>query len=393
MIWLLFACTGSSKLPDVIVGDPSGDSVPDSVSESPVDDSVDPDMMQEMRGIWVTRFSWSQQSELEPIFDEIAAAGFNTVFFQVRGNFDAYYDSNYEPWSSRLSGTLGQDPGWDPLAVAIELAHARGLALHAYINTFPMWSGESPPASVGLPHPLQTHPEWLVADQNGTPIALNSSYVFASPGNVDVRAWVATVAADITAHYAVDGIHLDYIRYPGTQYSYDAASAAAYAASGSGDHAAWQREQVTDTARRVYDAVDVPVTAAVWGIYENSFGWSGVSQGNIDYFQDSGAFLEEGVLDADIPMIYWGVTDTPGDRLDFRTLAADHLSRAHGRHVYPGITAEDGLDVAVKCAQAARELGAPGYVLFDWSQGSGWLDDFGAAMHTEPAVPPSMSWR
>lgn len=389
MIWLIYACAASNGLPPVVYGDPN----PGSTLESAGDDSVDPDAARELRGVWVTRFSWSEEADLEPIFDEIAAAGFNAVFFQVRGNFDAYYASSYEPWAARLSGTLGEDPGWDPLATAVALAHARGLALHAYLNTFPLWSGETPPDSVGLPHPLQAHPEWLVADQNGTPIALNSGYVYASPGDAAVRAWVASVAADLTARYAVDGVHLDYIRYPGGQYSYDAASQAAYAASGGGDRAAWQRDQVTDTARRVYDAVNVPVTAAVWGVYENRFGWSGVSEGNLDYFQDSSALLEEGALDATLPMIYWDVTDPPGERLDFRTLAADHLSRAHGRHVYPGLTAEHGLEVALACARAARELGAPGYVLFDWSQATGWLDEFGQAMHAEPAVPPEMGWR
>ena len=77
--------------------------------------------------------------------ERAANANFNAIFFQVRGNADAYYASQLEPWASRPSGTLGQDPGWDPLAVAIAEGHARGLEVHAWINVFPSWLGETAP--------------------------------------------------------------------------------------------------------------------------------------------------------------------------------------------------------------------------------------------------------
>jgi uncharacterized lipoprotein YddW (UPF0748 family) len=348
-----------------------------------------------MRGIWVTRWSYSSTSDIATIMGEVADAGFNTVYFQVRGNHDAYYDSSLEPWASRLSGTLGVDPGWDPLQSAIDEGHARGLQVHAYINVAPLWSGTTAPSSSGIAHAYTSNPEWVVADSSGTPLALNGSYVYATLGNSLVRGRLADVAADISNKYDVDGIHLDYIRYPGSDYSHDTASEASYALSPDGlSWEDWQREQVKLAVGGVSDAVDVPVTAAVWGIYENSFGWSGVSQGNTDYYQDSRAFLSEGLLDANIPMIYWPVTDVPGDYLDFATLAQDHVDHASGRHVYAGMSAEDlDVDQLVACVEAARTAGANGVVMFDWSTARSMLKEFGARVFKEPKEPPSMPWR
>lgn len=360
---------------------------------------------QELRGLWLTRFEWpslaTDAESMDALMADIAAAGFNAVFFQVRGNHDAYYPSSLEPWASGLTGTLGQDPGWDPLAAAVAGAHAHGMQLHAYINVAPFWRGTEDPASVGVTHPYTDHPDWLVADSSGTPMALNSSYVYASPGVPSMRAWTAAVAEDIALRYDVDGIHLDYIRYPGSGYSHDATSESRYAidtdASGLwaglswGD---WQREMVKDIVRQVRDAVDVPVTAAVWGIHTDEWGWGSVSEGDGDYYQDSRAFLSEGLTDANLPMAYWEVADTEGDRLDFRTLARDHVAHAAGRHVYMGIGIYDiGYEESVRCIEAAREEGAQGVVLFSWSSTSAHAAELAAGPFAEPAVVPDMPWR
>jgi uncharacterized lipoprotein YddW (UPF0748 family) len=374
--------------------DSDADSDTDADADSDADTDTDPPGETELRGAWVTRWSYSSADDVERIFRELDQAGFNAVYFQVRGTFDALYDSSIEPWSKELTGTLGQDPGWDPLAVAVQQGQARGLEVHAYINVFPFWSGTTPPASTTPRHAWLEHPDWVVVDDEGAAMALNSSYVFASPGNPEVRARIAAVAADIASRYAVDGIHLDYIRYSAPDYSHDAASQAAYQGSSLswGD---WQRQQVVETARGVYQAVDIPVTAAVWGIYENSWGWSSVSQGNTDYYQDSRAFLAQGVLDANIPMIYWAVTDTPGARLDFATLVLDHVAHSSGRHVYAGISAELEYDEVIACVQAARAAGADGVVLFDYRTAAegGWLQTFGDEAFAEPAGVPPMPWR
>lgn len=350
---------------------------------------------QEMRGIWITRWTYTSASDVEAMMADVSAAGFNTVFFQVRGSFDAFYQSSLEPWSDLLTGTLGENPGWDPLATAVEAGHLHGLEVHAYVNVFPFWRGTSPPPESTPRHAYLTSPSWLVADGSGAPMALNSSYVFASPGNPGVQEHVAAVAADIANNYDVDGIHLDYIRYPGADYSRDAVSEGRYASESSGvSWEDWQRSQVKATVAGVSRAVGVPVTAAVWGVYENRWGWSGVSEGNLDYYQDSRAFLSEGLLDATIPMIYWPVAETEGDRLDFRTLIADHADNNGGRYVYAGIGGEAvSTDQALDCVRAAREEGAYGVVLFDYTLFAADLYRFRDEVFQEDAVPPVYPWR
>ncbi|HRX01609.1 MAG TPA: family 10 glycosylhydrolase, partial [Anaerolineae bacterium] len=75
---------------------------------------------QELRALWVTRWDFRTAEDIRIIAERAADANFNALFFQVRGNADALYRSQIEPWSALLSGgTLGEDPGWDPLELAI----------------------------------------------------------------------------------------------------------------------------------------------------------------------------------------------------------------------------------------------------------------------------------
>ncbi len=346
---------------------------------------VVPTLPEEVRGIWITRYVWSDEDDIRRILDEVADAGFNAVFFQVRGTHDAYYASAHEPWALRLTGTLGADPGWDPLGVAIEVAHSRGMELHAYLNTVPLWQGTTPPSSSTPEHAWNEHPDWRIADATGTPLPLNSSYVYASPGNPDMRERVAAVAADIAANYEVDGIHLDYIRYPSSSTSRDEVSVARYEADDLGlSWEDWQREQVNLTVAGVSDAVGLPVTAAVWGIYEDSFGWGGVSEGNPDYYQDSRAFTNRGLLDAIVPMIYWPVTDTPGARLDFATLVEDHVSHSPPGTVIAGVGNDMSFEELVTCIRVARASGTRGVIVFDYSLFATDLSELATVFAEEP---------
>src|SRR5688500_460294 len=111
-------------------------------------DTNPPAIQREMRGLWVAtvaNIDWpsratlsadQQRAELTSILDRASASGFNAIIFHVRPAADAVYRSSLEPWGAMLSGTQGTDPGYDPVAFAIQEAHARGLELHAWINPF-----------------------------------------------------------------------------------------------------------------------------------------------------------------------------------------------------------------------------------------------------------------
>ena len=139
--------------------------------------------------------------------------------------------------------------------------------------------------------------------------------------------------------------------------------------------------------------VEAPVSAAVWGINENRWGWASVSQGKHDFYQDSHGFLEQGVVDAIAPMIYWPVAPHRGERLDFASLVADHVANRHGRHVYAGISAGLSYVQILDCIRVARAEGAQGVVIFDYSQIRPHLDQLKKDVFGEKAHPPSMDWR
>ena len=388
---------------DALPGLDTVDALPPEDTE-PGEDTVIP-VDGEFRGLWVTRWDYGSAADIEAILQEAADWGFNAVFFQVRATADAYYDSTVEPWAKGLTGTLGQDPGWDPLAVAIEAAHARDLELHAWLNTFTAWSGTTPPPASDPPHILYAHPEWRQAGSDGTPMAWNDSYTWVSPGIPGVRQHILAVVDDIASRYAVDGIHLDYIRYAGPDYSHDSWSEDAFAAAQDadpglswGDH---QRAVLSGFVGSVTDVVTaaapaVKVTAAVWGIHQDVFGWGGTSKGYDDYYQHSHRWTEEGLIDAICPMIYWPLTTPPGLRTDYGALVDDHLSAAGDRHVYPGLKA-DYADFGEIVAEIefARDSGAPGVVIFAYS--TLVKHDHGPALaagpFAEPASAPAMPWK
>src|SRR5262245_31530050 len=107
-----------------------------------------PAVQREFRGVWVAtvaNIDWpskkglsanEQKRELIAIIDKARSLKLNAIVLQVRPMCDALYASKLEPWSEFLTGTLGKDPGYDPLEFAIKLAHARGLELHAWFNPY-----------------------------------------------------------------------------------------------------------------------------------------------------------------------------------------------------------------------------------------------------------------
>ncbi len=366
----------------------------------------------ELRGVWITRFAYVDRAGLEGIIDRAAAAGFNAVFVQIRGEGDAYYQSAHEPWSRRLSGVLGRPPGWDPLRVAIDRAHAHGLELHAYFNVFSAWAAGQPvPYAEGpVQHALVAHPDWLAVDSTGT--SRDPEYRWFAPGNPAVRAHVAAVARDLLSKYDVDGLHLDRIRTPGPDYSRDAATTSAYNAARAADpQLTWgdfMRSQVTAMVAELYTVIAetrpaVRLSASVWGIYKPLPGCA-TSQGYANYYQDSLAWLAAKQIDAIVPMMYWDIE--PGACTDWSRLLDGFLAGRAGRHVWAGMHAYDDADTwsfdeVRGRIDRARAVGAEGTVVF----ASSYLDldrarwdafagtDAAPGPFHDPAPPPPMSWK
>jgi uncharacterized lipoprotein YddW (UPF0748 family) len=196
--------------------------------------------------------------------------------------------------------------------VALDGAHRRGLRLHAWINTFPLWSGAVPPPETTPRHILLEHPEWVMTDRAGRIQRLGNrfGYVSAAPGNPAVQDHIRAVVLDIVDSYPVDGIHFDYIRLPDQDYSYDAVSRARYLRESVDEtYLQWQADRISGMVRRI--AVEsralrpgLVLTAAVVNHYYRAIGI---------FAQDPVAWTEPGVFDYVIPMAY---TPSPAEFAD-----------------------------------------------------------------------------
>ena len=368
-----------------------------------------PSVNLEARALWVPRWSYTTAMDVRTIVQKAAEANFNILLFQIRGQADAYYVSQYEPWADRLTGTLGQNPGWDPLATAIAEAHARGLELHAYVNVYPVWLGTQPPPSNTTPQHMYHlfnglyGNEWVQWHENGTPMVLNSSYLTASPGHPAVADHIAAVCRDILQHYEVDGLHLDYVRYSGPYYSHDPVSEERFASAQPITWADWQREQITQLVGRLYGQVGrlrpgAALSVAAWPIYKDKWGW--VTYGAVKYdgydgyFQDSRGWLAAGKTDFLAPMLYGTSVQDYLDR--YQILIDDYVAESHGRHIYAGIHAGyTSFSEIEQRIEIARQAGAQGQAIFAYSlvEGNQYWDDFKAGPYAKPAQVPPMPWK
>lgn len=401
--------------------------------------------MIEFRGVWVSRFDWTSfgqpanPAKIDEIVQNVAAAGFNAIFFQVRGIADAYYTPGLEPWADRVSGSYGQppDPLWDPLATMIEQAHAAGLQVHAYINVYPVWNGGSfcatPPDASVTPTPLY---HLLLAEHgntNGKPNGLiwNSddtvycgAYQRGTPASIFLDDHLIAVGQDLVTRYDIDGLHLDHIRYGGSNTSCDPVSEVRYGADcfSDGGYGNWQRAQINGTVRRFYEEV-VPLkpglwlSAAVWPIHELNASWGfpgSPQQGNINYYQDSKAWVAGEYIDSLSPMIYPGSSyngcDGDGNyiedpaptspdywiRVRWQTLVEDFQAASNGRYIIPGIGAGYCSFAEIEARiEMARAAGTAGHSIFSYSglRSNGYFDDLANGPYAETAVPPTITWQ
>ncbi len=169
----------------------------------------------EVRAMWLDRgtiVKAQSKEDLVPIFDRMAKAGINTVFFETVNSGYTIHPSKVAPQQNPLV------KGWDPLKAAITLAHERGIELHAWVWTFAAVN-QRHNLILDLPRNylgpvLSKHPDWAITDQEGSRFHYSSGKVFFDPANPEVQHYLSSLITEIATDYEVDGIHLDYIRYP-----------------------------------------------------------------------------------------------------------------------------------------------------------------------------------
>ena len=285
------------------------------------------------RAVWVSYLEWQQvdfstpetfSGDIAVILDNIRDLGATVVLAQVRPFGDALYPSSYYPFSHLCTGQLGRDPGYDPLALLVQAAHDRGLALEAWVNPYRIQAGLTP-ALCGT-SPAKLHPDWVKYTDTGA---------YLDPANTAVRQYIADAVGELCANYDVDGIHFDDYFYPTTDPAFDAAD---YAASGTAlTRDDWRRENVNALVELCH------ATARRYGV---RFGVAPVGDPEQNYalqYSDAARWLRQGTVDYLMPQLYWGqeyVKDGDTSHSLARLAGAwAALPRAAGVRLYAGLGA------------------------------------------------------
>jgi uncharacterized lipoprotein YddW (UPF0748 family) len=343
----------------------------------------------EVRAVWLTTIGgldWphsyarsqygieKQKSELRTLLDLYQRAGINTVLIQTRVRGTTIYPSQYEPWDGCLSGTPGQSPGYDALQFAIDECHKRGMELHAWVVTIPVgkWN------KLGCQRLRKKFPSLI--KKIGPDGYMN-------PEDPRTASYLADICDEIAGNYDIDGIHLDYIRYPET-----------WKIKVSRDQG---RRYITNIVSAIHNKVKnrkpwVKISCSPIGKFNDlsrygSRGWNAYTK----VCQDAQGWLRDGWMDQLYPMMYF--------RNDqFFPFAIDWAEQSHGRTVAPGVgiyflNPREGnwkLSDVTRELHVLRQYGLGqayfrGKFLTDNDQG---IYDFVLQFNRHPALVPPMTW-
>lgn len=309
--------------------------------------------MGEMRAMWVTRWHANTEQKVRDAIALLKRHGMNTLVIQAYGDGMALYPSQVAPRSTLVAA------GFDQLELAIRLAHAEGIEVHAWLNVVKVWSGSSLPSDPN--HVVNRHPEWAMVDGAGTSQLQNvgggtSGTVFFCPERAGFVTYLRDLVRELGARYpSLDGVHLDYIRYPSGDLCYCDAHKQAFQQAfgrqpsrGDTDFTRWKYDDITALVTSLYDDLK--------GAHPRMLLTAAVFRRGGQVFQDTYEWLRRGKLDAVLPMIY------TSDTSSFDALSADFRRHSGGRLVVPGINAGSGK--VGEQIRAARRNGAHGFCIF-----------------------------
>lgn len=308
------------------------------------------------RGLWVN--AWEDGIKTPEQVDRLVATaregGITALLVQVHKRADAYYQSDLVPRATDIA------EGFDPLADILEKAHAAGIEVHAWVVA--LLAHSAVPGMKPAPNALVTlHPDWITFSSAGRRMGNGQAEgLYLDPGLPEVQDHVVAVAREIVERYPVDGINLDYIRYPGVRFGYHPKAVWRFKRETGKSilrhreaWAQWRRDQVSRLVSRIREAVksvrpEVQVSADVW---------ADIAQARNNRLQDWERWLRAGWVDFVAPMNY------TQSRTLFASRSARIFKRNGSRRVYMGII--EGtytLDMADQVAQ----LGGEGLVFYHY---------------------------
>lgn len=215
----------------------------------------------EFRAVWIT---FSELAVQDPAFtaeqytqkiavmmENLKNLHINAVFVHMRAFGDAFYPSALFPWSAYLSGTQGVPPAYDPLAIILEQAHARSIAVHAWLNPYRI-SNSADPAGLAEGNPAKV---WLQAGNNTNVLTLGNGLYY-NPASTEAQNLIIRGVRELVDNYDLQGIHFDDYFYPSTDETMDAADYTAYQQQGGQlDRTLWRRANVSAMIMGVYNTI------------------------------------------------------------------------------------------------------------------------------------------
>ncbi len=390
----------------------------------------------EMRAAWlatVSNIDWPsergtgaaviarQKQTLIDYLDGFASTNMNAVCIQVRSMCDAMYQSSYEPWSSYLTGSRGTNPGWDPLAFAVEECHKRGIECHAWVNPYRFANGG--------PNTWNTAQDQALRDSGILLTYTNSSgttTTVLNPGMPESRERIVNVCREMIENYDIDGIIFDDYFYPsGIPTNSSAADYQLWRNSGTTmTFANWRRAQVNQMVADVYNMVQLTKPqvrfaigpAGVAGTASTSASQHGVTPcptgSDWQYsslFSDPLAWLEEGTIDYISPQLYWKrnhSTNPFGPLTQWWSYIAKHFGRHHyaSQNIYfmdnDGNTTASWQEIVaqVQLSRQYTENNAPGVNFYssryiNGPRMTGLGNYLVQTIFPKKALPPALEWK
>lgn len=377
-----------------------------------------PAITREFRGMWiatVANIDWpsrtgltpaQQQAELGVLLDAAQQTGLNAVILQVRAAGDAIYPSSLEPWSRIFDGVQGNNPGYDPLAYAVQQTRLRGLELHAWFNPF---------RAGNLRDTLTMSPQHFSVRRPD--LVRKCGQLWFDPGEQAVQDHAIAVMRDVATRYDIDAVHIDdfFYPYPDTCTNFpDSATYARYRSSGGalslGD---WRRDNVNRFVERMYNEVHVVAPQVRVGV--SPFGiWRPGSPAGIvgldafaSIYADSRLWLQRGWVDYFAPQLYWSIASS-GQSFP-SLLEWWGQQNTQRRHLWPGlasyrVNADPGpfapgeIPAQISLIRnASTTVGrATGSILYNGTSvrtnRGGFATTLGGGLFATGAIPPATPW-
>lgn len=261
----------------------------------------------ETRSLWVVPWSIANHRGVDELIEDAIAANQNELLIEVRYRSDALYEvnrggdrfSNPEPRSYIL-----KDDSFDPLDYTLKKAKPLGLKVQAWVVVYN--ATPSLPRLVDENHMFTQKPHWITW-QKGKPMTdIKEQFgLFIDPGIPEVQDYLLDVFSDIVLGYPeLDGLHLDYIRYPNHKYGYHPISTSRYEEALLEENNLswndWRIRQVSDFVGKLQTRIkeinpEILLTAAVF---------ADLKEAKNTYAQDWHAWLRDGLIDIAYPMAY-----------------------------------------------------------------------------------------